>query len=130
MLSREARELRLAQRAVSRMLYGRRDEPYAVISTVGRRARAGVDPLAVLPEIAMAVVDGLRVPYAAIKVLGDDDQATTVAEHGRWAGEPQRFPMTAHGRPVGELALRGKARPVRAYLLERNSGDDACQAPL
>ena len=128
---------RLAQRGVSRLLYGRRDEPYAVISTVGRRARAGVDPLAVLPEIATAVVDGLRVPYAAIKVVGDEssefgDQATTVAEHGRWAGEPQRFPMTAHGRPVGEL-LATPRRPGERFTageaaLLRDLADQAALA--
>ena len=93
----------LAQRAVGRLLYGRRDEPYAVLSTVARRARAAGDPLAVLPEIATAVVDGLRVPCAAVRVTADDGHPTTAAEQGRWAGEPARFPMVAHGRPVGEL---------------------------
>jgi two-component system, NarL family, sensor kinase len=75
----------LAQRAVGRLLYGRRDEPYAVMSTVGRRARAAGDPLAVLPEIATAVVDGLRVPYAAVRVTADDGHPTTAAEQGRSA---------------------------------------------
>ena len=79
----------LAQRAVGRLLYGRRDEPYAVMSTVGRRARAAGDPLAVLPEIATAVVDGLRVPYAAVRVTADDGHPTTAAEQGRWAGDPR-----------------------------------------
>ena len=122
----------LAQRAVGRLLYGRRDEPYAVMSTVGRRARAAGDPLAVLPEIATAVVDGLRVPYAAVRVTADDGHPTTAAEHGRWAGEPARFPMVAHGRPVGEL-LAAPRRPGERFTagetaLLRDLADQAALA--
>jgi two-component system, NarL family, sensor kinase len=122
----------LTQRGVRRLLYGRRDEPYAVMSTVGRRARAVGDPLAVLPEIASAVVDGLRVPYAAIRVTADDDHPTTAAEHGRWAGEPVRFPMVAHGRPVGEL-LAAPRRPGERFTageaaLLRDLADQAALA--
>jgi len=122
----------LAQRAVGRLLYGRRDEPYAVMSTVGRRARAAGDPLAVLPEITTAVVDGLRVPYAAVRVTADDGHPTTAAEHGRWAGEPARFPMVAHGRPVGEL-LAAPRRPGERFTagetaLLRDLADQAALA--
>ena len=102
---------RLTQRGVSRLLYGRRDEPYAVVST-GRAARSG-RPATRWPcsrRSRHAVVDGLRVPYAAIRVTADDGEATTAAEHGRWAGAPERFPMVAHGRPVGEL-LAAPRRP-------------------
>lgn len=122
----------LAQRAVSRMLYGRRDEPYALMSSVGRRARATGDPLAVLPEITTTVVDGLRVPYAAVRVATDDGDPTTAAEHGRWAGEPERFPMVAHGRAVGELLVAPR-RPGERFTageaaLLRDIADQAAVA--
>jgi signal transduction histidine kinase len=123
---------RLTQRGVSRLLYGRRDEPYAVMSSVGRRARAAGDPLAVLPEITTAVVDGLRVPYAAVQVITDDGRPVTAAEAGRWAGEPERFPMVAHGRPVGEL-LAAARRPGERFTagetaLLRDLADQAALA--
>jgi signal transduction histidine kinase len=94
---------RLAQRGVNRLLYGRRDEPYAVLTQLGGHLEAVRDPLAVLPQIAATLVDGLRLPYVAIRVAGEDGAPVTAAEHGRWSGEPHRFAMVAHGRPVGEL---------------------------
>ncbi|MBN9101402.1 MULTISPECIES: sensor histidine kinase [unclassified Pseudonocardia] len=96
---------RLAQRAVSRLLYGRRDEPYAVLTELGRHVGAMRDPLAVLPHIAATVVDALRVPYAGVRMLAADGTSSTVAERGRWSGPPERFPMVAHGEPVGELLV-------------------------
>lgn len=96
---------RWAQRAVSRLLYGRRDEPYAVVTELGRHLVAVRDPLAVLPRIAATVVDGLRVPYAAIRLTAADGTTSTVAEEGRWSGPPERFALVAHGEPVGELLV-------------------------
>jgi signal transduction histidine kinase len=96
---------RLAQRGVTRLLYGRRDEPYALLTGIGRHLGGGRDPLSVLPDIAAAVVDGLKVPYAAVRIMAEDGSLNTAAEHGRWAGEPERFVMTAHGRRVGELLI-------------------------
>ncbi len=96
---------RLTQRGVNRLLYGRRDEPYSVLTELGHHLEAMRDPLAVLPEIAASIVDGLRVPYAAVRVVDDDGTVATAAERGRWSGEPERFAMVAHGRPVGELLV-------------------------
>ena len=95
---------RLAQRGVSRLLYGRRDEPYAVVTELGRHLGTVADPLAVLPRICATVVDGLRVPYAAIRLTAADGSTSTAAEQGRWR-PPERFALVAHGEPVGELLV-------------------------
>jgi two-component system NarL family sensor kinase len=95
---------RLARRGVSRLLYGRRDDPYAVVTELGRHLGTVRDPLAVLPRIASTVVDGLRVPYAAIRITAADGTTSTVAEEGRWRA-PERFALVAHGEPVGELLV-------------------------
>lgn len=122
---------RLVQRAVTRLLYGRRDEPYAVITELGRHLGEVRDPLAVLPEIAATIVTSLRVPYAAVQVAGDDGNVATVAERGRWSGPPQRFPMVAHGQPVGELLVAPR-RPGTAFVAAetRLLHDLAAQAAL
>ena len=95
---------RLAQRGVSRLLYGRRDEPYAVVTELGRHLGDVPDPLAVLPLVTASVVDGLRVPYAAIRLTAADGTTAIAAEHGRWRA-PERFALVAHGEPVGELLV-------------------------
>ncbi|MGQ0778917.1 MAG: hypothetical protein ACT4NY_31655 [Pseudonocardiales bacterium] len=49
------------QRGANRLLYGDRDDPYAVVSRLGRRLEQVVDPAAVLPQVAKTVADSLAV---------------------------------------------------------------------
>ncbi len=123
----------VAQRAARRLLYGRRDEPYTVITDLGRHAADLRDPLAVLPQIARTVVEGLRVPYAAVRVVDEAGAAMTAAESGRWAGPPESFPMVAHGRVVGELQVAARRVGTRfsgaeARLLRDLAGQAALAA--
>src|SRR5439155_14206074 len=54
------------QRAVNRLLYGQRDEPYTVLSRLGQRLGANLPPDAVLSTIVGSVAEALKLPYAAI----------------------------------------------------------------
>ena len=54
------------QRMVNRLMYGERDEPYAVLSRLGSRLEATLAPEAVLPTIVETVASALKLPYAAI----------------------------------------------------------------
>lgn len=122
---------RATQRAVDRLLYGRRSEPYAVLTGLGRHLTVVRDPLAVLPQIVETLVESLRVPYAAMRVTADDGSTSTAAEHGRRVGVPERFPMQAHGRPVGELLVAPRQAGTRFSTAEaRLLGDLAGQAAL
>ncbi|MCK6623746.1 MAG: hypothetical protein L6R45_01070 [Anaerolineae bacterium] len=49
------------QRAVNRLLYGQRDDPYAILSGLGRRLEATLAPDAVLPPIVATVKETLNV---------------------------------------------------------------------
>ena len=55
------------QRAVNHLLYGQRDEPYAVVSRLGQRLEATLTPDAVLPAVVRTVKEALKLPYAAIE---------------------------------------------------------------
>ncbi|TQN44343.1 histidine kinase/DNA gyrase B/HSP90-like ATPase [Blastococcus colisei] len=89
------------QRAVDRLLYGRRDEPYTALAELGERLERTLAPDAVLPTIVSAVREALRLPYTAIRL---DDGAPPVA-----AGEPVpetvALPLLHHGATVGSLVL-------------------------
>jgi len=61
----------LLQRAVNRLLYGQRDEPYRVVSRLGQRLEATLLPEAVLPTIVETVAQALKLPYAAITLQQD-----------------------------------------------------------
>src|SRR5260370_1604025 len=54
------------QRAVNHLMYGERDDPYAVLSRLGKRLEITLAPEAVLPTIVETVAQALKVPYAAI----------------------------------------------------------------
>jgi signal transduction histidine kinase len=92
------------QRAVSRMLYGDRDEPQRAISRLAGRLETSLDPEAVLPMVAETVAGALRLPYAAIE-LRRDGEPVAAAAHGLPVGEVERLPLTHRGDEVGWLAF-------------------------
>jgi signal transduction histidine kinase len=89
------------QRAVGRLLYGQRAEPYAALSRLGERLGSTLAPDAVLPAIVGTVRESLRLPYAAI-VLGEGEP---VVESGAPAPGTVRFPLVYRSEDVGELVL-------------------------
>jgi signal transduction histidine kinase len=110
------------QRGVNRLMYGERDEPYAVLSRLGQRLEATLAPQAVLPTIVETVVQALRVPHVEVS-LRRDEGLETVAEHGEPSGEPFVLPLVYQNETVGRLALSPRAKdepftPADQQLLE------------
>jgi signal transduction histidine kinase len=100
------------QRTVNRLLYGERDEPYAVLSDLGRRLDTSVDPAAMLPTVVETIARALKLPYTAIRAERDGGLAD-VAAAGGLTGPPLRLPLVHQGEPMGELVLgrRGRGEP-------------------
>jgi signal transduction histidine kinase len=92
------------QRGVNRLMYGDRDEPYAVISRLGRQLEGTLAPDAVLPAIVRTVAQALKLPYAAI-ALRQETGLVTAATTGAPSGELLRLPLAYQGDSVGELVL-------------------------
>ncbi|MDP5182357.1 GAF domain-containing sensor histidine kinase [Blastococcus sp. BMG 814] len=89
------------QRAVNRLLYGRRSEPYAALSQLGERLEGTLAPDDVLPAIVTTVRESLRLPYAAI-VLGNGEPAV---ESGSPVPGTRSLPLLYRSEQVGELRL-------------------------
>ncbi len=92
------------QRAVNHLMYGERDDPYAVISRLGQRLEATLDPRAVLPVVAETVAHALKLPHVAIE-LKRGEEHETAAEYGRPGGEPLRLPLVYGTETVGRIVL-------------------------
>jgi signal transduction histidine kinase len=92
------------QRGVNRLMYGERDDPYAVISRLGRRLEATLAPDAVLPTIVETIAQALKLPYAAI-LLKEGAGLRTAAEYGSLRGEPKSLPLVYQGEEIGRLVL-------------------------
>ena len=103
------------QRAINRLMYGERDEPYRVLTRLGSRLEATLAPEAVLPTIVEMVAQALKLPYAAI-ALQQGETSTPAASFGalREGEQVVRLPLVAQHEQVGELVLAPRA-PGEAF---------------
>jgi signal transduction histidine kinase len=96
------------QRAVNRLMYGDRDDPYRVLTRLGSRLEATLAPEAVLPTIVETVVQALKLPYAAM-ALKQDGAFVMLASSGTARSDVIRLPLVYQSEPVGELVLAPRA---------------------
>ena len=96
------------QRGVNRLMYGERDDPYAVTSRLGRRLEATLAPEAVLPTIAETIAQALKLPYAAI-LLKEGENFRSAAAYGSPTGEPEVLPLVYQREEIGRLVLSPRA---------------------
>src|SRR5207247_5901746 len=101
------------QRGVNRLMYGERDDPYAVLSRLASRLQATLAPESVFPTIVETVAQALKLPYAAI-ALKQDDEFITAASYGLSQDNPFILPLVYHTEPIGELLLAPRA-PGEAF---------------
>jgi len=92
------------QRGVNHLIYGARDDPYAVLAHLGQRLEHTHDPDAVLPTIVETVRDALKLPYAAI-ILDQDGRASFAAATGSPVANPLCLPLVYQGEMLGQLIL-------------------------
>jgi signal transduction histidine kinase len=96
------------QRGVNRLMYGERDDPYAVISRLGRRLEAALAPDTVLPTVAETIAQALKLPYAAV-LLKEGEGFRTAAAYGSPRGEPETLPLIYQRVEIGRLVLSPRA---------------------
>jgi signal transduction histidine kinase len=91
----------LVQRAVERLLYGDRADPYRALSRLGQRVgESGAAPT-VLAEVADAVAQALRLEHVAILSTGGE----RLAEIGEARTPPLTQPLLFRTAPVGQLVV-------------------------
>jgi hypothetical protein len=101
------------QRGVNRLMYGDRDDPYAVLSHLNQRLKTALEPQAALPIIVETIAQALKLPYVAIALRDDSAEGfADVAVHRRSptsAAEPVIMPLVHQGEIIGQL----RVAPVR-----------------
>jgi signal transduction histidine kinase len=117
------------QRGVNRLMYGERDDPYAVLSRLSQQLKTTLAPAAVLPSIAEAVAQTLKLPYVAL-ALKQGDRLEIAAAYGLPAGQPIQMPLIYQAEIVGQLLVAPRTgesfTPKERRLLE----DIALQAGI
>jgi signal transduction histidine kinase len=106
------------QRAINRLFYGERDDPYAVISHLGQRIEAVVVPQDVLPGIVETVAQALKLPYVAI-ALKDGQAFSTAAAYGQQDEQ----------RPLIQVPLFSQHEQIGVLVCNPRQGEDALAEP-
>ncbi len=118
------------QRGVNRLMYGERDDPYAVLTRLGSRLEATLVPEKVLPTIVETVAQALKLPYVAIALLPEEQSfaATAAGIAGGIAGAGAEVPdiVASYGEPPPEpvrVPLVYQAETIGYLLLAARTGD-------
>lgn len=106
------------QRWVNRVMFGQRDDPYGVLSELGRLVGRSGAPTTTLQVLVETVATALKLPGAAIE-LAQDDGWRTRAAHGlpvEADGEGIVVPLHHQGEVVGRLVVapRSPREPLAA----------------
>jgi len=96
------------QRAVNRLMYGHRDEPYRVLTRLGHQLETALEPVSALALTVDMVGHALRLPYVAI-ALRQEGRLQIVAAFGDPLGPVSRYPLLHGGEVIGELTAAARA---------------------
>jgi signal transduction histidine kinase len=96
------------QRSINRLMYGERDEPYAVLSRLGRRLESSLSPEAIIPTVVETIAQVLKLPYVAIALIKSGD-LEVAASYGLAVNNTIQLPLVYQGEMLGRLVLATRA---------------------
>jgi len=110
------------QDGVNHLMYGHRDDPYAVLSHLSQRLQTTLESGAVLPNIAETVARTLKLPYVAV-ALDQGGRLHIAAAYGRPDVQPLRLDLVHQAETIGQLLVAPRApgetfTPAERRLLE------------
>lgn len=111
----------------TRLVNGRRTDPYAVVSSLGDRLDRATDTRAQLGDLAAAVAEAFASPYVRVELDrpsgASTDVAPLVAEHGAPTSHPVEIPIDHGGQVIGRIRMEPGRRPVVSERDRRLLGD-------
>lgn len=95
------------QGAVNRLMYGERDDPYALLSGLDRRLEASLSPGTTLPIVVETIAQALKLPYVAIELIGQDGYrlAASYGLSPTRRDQQTALPLIYQNERVGRLVL-------------------------
>ena len=91
------------QRATNRLMFGERNDPYKVLSQLGRQLQDTAVPEQSLPVIVATITQSLKLPYAAIALASNAGLRQMAAQSGKKADVTEEWPLLYQGEIVGWL---------------------------
>ncbi len=109
------------QQAVNRLIYGDREDPYKILSSLTKRLELAMTNSSVLPMIVEEAAKALKLPFAAIMIEmeGKSERAASFGEETQVKSE---FPLLLQDEKIGTLivgarSLQETVPPDKVYLL-------------
>jgi signal transduction histidine kinase len=103
---------------VNRLMYGERDDPYAVLTSLGKQLEISAHIDTTLPAIVKAIADTLKLPYVAISLENEDDGL--IAATGTLPTyPPEEYPLLNQGESIGTLILAQRSESESFTLAEK-----------
>jgi signal transduction histidine kinase len=99
---------RRIQGGINHLMYGKRDDPYQVLSSLTRRLEQILVPGAVLPALVETVAQALKLPYVSVQ-LKKGEEIETAASYGKPVSDPLRLALVYQNEAIGELLLGRRA---------------------
>jgi signal transduction histidine kinase len=104
---------RRLQRSVNRLMYGERDDPYAVLTRLSSALETTPTPRAVLPALVNHIGQALRIPYVAIR-LERNGNRYLAATYGEFQDHLLSLPIVFQEEAIGNLLVAERA-PGEAF---------------
>ena len=107
------------QRGVNRLMYGQRDDPYAVVSHLGQQLGGTLASDAVAPSIVQTLAQTLKLPYVALSLItaGGADETPRIEPLSAWGKQPVYalvdFPLLYEQQEIGLLQVAPRAADER-----------------
>jgi len=107
------------QRGVNRLMYGQRDDPYAVVSHLGQQLGGTLASDAVAPSIVQTLAQTLKLPYVALSLItaGAADETPRREPLSAWGKQPVYalvdFPLLYEQQEIGLLQVAPRAADER-----------------
>jgi signal transduction histidine kinase len=92
------------QRSVNRLMFGQRDDPYAVLSHLSQQLQTTAVPAETLTSIVQTIAATLKLPYVAIELVEQEAQVGQ-ATVGVPLGETLELPLRYQNEQVGRLRV-------------------------
>ncbi|MGE5704060.1 MAG: sensor histidine kinase [Clostridia bacterium] len=109
-------------KGVNELVYGQREEPYAILSNLTRQMETVLANQSVLPVILEGVAQALDLTYVEI-VMADEGTTKHRIIHGKPTSQTCQLPLIMQGEKIGLLVLgtnnlSNTLPPDKYYLLE------------
>jgi signal transduction histidine kinase len=106
------------QAVINQLMFGERDNPYAVISRLGQRLEAAFAPEAIFPSIVETVSQALKIPYVEIS-LKQNGEFKTAAAYDIPGEIAVQLPLLYQNEVIGQLNLAARRKGEVFSLADR-----------